>query len=722
MFGRAASVFTLVSLISVQPSAPQSPGAGVSGQSIAPTPHPALPSDPAELWLAPSGAAGKTGRAGALVAWARGVELYEQGKFAEALPILSARAAAKTPLADYAEYYTALTLTRLSRFDEARQRLEALAKRPLEGYLTEGVPLAAAEAAAGAGDHAAAASYYEQISRGPSLAPDDVLLRLGREQAAAGESEKAKATFRRLRYEYALSDSATLADAELTRLGDALPTRETFTSDFDRAERLFSGRRYAEARSAFQALQPLATGEQKEIADLRVAESDFYLKRYASARDGTRPYLDQGARRAEAQFFHLASLRELGEHDEYVRRVRALVEAFPESSWAEEALNNLGTHLILMNDDEAAAVAFAELYRRFPKGPRAERAAWKAGWWAYKTGSFAETIRLFESAAVAFPRSDYRPSYLYWAARAHEQLEARSAAISRYRVVVADYQNSYYGRLAEKRLEPLEKASRASRQTGGQGSPDGDAIPPAQAGPPATLPANADRIRLLLSLDLLDAALKELRYAERTGGPSPPVQATIAWVHSRQGDLRRAITLMRRAYPHHMTAGANSRLPDELLRVIFPLEYWSNIRRNATARDLDPYLIAALIAQESTFDPEARSSANAWGLMQLVPATGRRLARSVGIRRFRTAMLTQPDVNIRLGTTYFARLVDQFGGVHLALASYNAGESRVVRWVAERPGLERDEFIDDIPFPETQNYVKRILGTAEDYRSLYGRQ
>jgi soluble lytic murein transglycosylase len=171
-----------------------------------------------------------------------------------------------------------------------------------------------------------------------------------------------------------------------------------------------------------------------------------------------------------------------------------------------------------------------------------------------------------------------------------------------------------------------------------------------------------------------------------------------------------------------MTAVAGTRLPDELLRVIFPLEYWSNIRRNATARDLDPYLIAALIAQESTFDPEARSSANAWGLMQLVPATGRRLARSVGIRRFRTAMLTQPDVNIRLGTLYFARLVDQFGGVHLALASYNAGESRVVRWVAERPGLERDEFIDDIPFPETQNYVKRVLGTAEDYRSLYGRQ
>jgi soluble lytic murein transglycosylase len=83
-------------------------------------------------------------------------------------------------------------------------------------------------------------------------------------------------------------------------------------------------------------------------------------------------------------------------------------------------------------------------------------------------------------------------------------------------------------------------------------------------------------------------------------------------------------------------------------------------------------------------------------------------------------MLTNGETNIRLGTLYFKRLVQQFGGTYYALASYNAGENRVVRWKAERPGMDEDEFIDDIPFPETQNYVKRILGTAEDYRRLYG--
>ena len=77
------------------------------------------------------------------------------------------------------------------------------------------------------------------------------------------------------------------------------------------------------------------------------------------------------------------------------------------------------------------------------------------------------------------------------------------------------------------------------------------------------------------------------------------------------------------------------------------------------------------------------------------------------------------EINVRIGTAYFADLMKQFGGEHVALAAYNAGDSRAVKWVNERPGLSRDEFIDDIPFPETQNYVRRILGTAEDYRRLY---
>ena len=106
--------------------------------------------------------------------------------------------------------------------------------------------------------------------------------------------------------------------------------------------------------------------------------------------------------------------------------------------------------------------------------------------------------------------------------------------------------------------------------------------------------------------------------------------------------------------------------------------------------------------------------------MQILPSTGRRYAQKMGMRGFSTGSLTDPETNVQIGTQYFKELVAMLGGVAPALAAYNAGEHRVVRWHAERPGLERDEFVDDIPFPETQFYVKRILGTAEDYRALYG--
>ncbi len=705
------------SSVSVQPTLSQE-RAVLPAVPLEPTPHAPIPRDPAALWLAPSGEAGRTGKAGALLRVAQGIERFNEQDFAAALPLLRAPGVSGSPLADYAVYYAGLAELRLNEIAAARRTLSTLKDRQLEGYLAYASTLARGEAAELDNDHGAAVGLYEQLMAGKPLEPEVVLHRLGRAALAAGDRQKAVSSFLRLRYEFPLSDEAALGDVELERLGDVEPrpnTSATFTQEFGRAERLFAARRYAQAREAFQEIRGLAEADERDLAELRIAESDFYLRRYASARDGLRRFLDAGGRVAEAQFFYLASLRELRQLDEYLSRVRALVDAHPDSSWAQEALNNLGTHYILENEDASAAEAFRELLRRFPKGSRAERAAWKVGWWEYKNGNYAETVRVFESAAATFPRSDYRPSWVYWAARSRERIGDPARAASRYQLITADYLNSYYGRLAKRRLEGLDKVARAEWEK--PAAPAASQEPDPQG---TALPPTADRIRLLLSLGLEIDALNELRYAQRHWGTSPAVEATIAWVYYRQGDLRRAINQMKRAYPQHLTAAGGSALPDELLRVIFPLDYWPSIQKYSRARRLDPYVVAALIAQESTFDPQIRSAANAYGLMQVVPGTGRRLARSLGIRYRGTGTLTNADINVRMGTLYFSRLIEQFGGVHLALAAYNAGENRVVRWLAERPGLERDEFIDDIPFPETQNYVKKILGTAEDYRVLYG--
>ena len=112
------------------------------------------------------------------------------------------------------------------------------------------------------------------------------------------------------------------------------------------------------------------SGDDREVVDLRIAESDYFLKRYAAARDGVQPYLEQASRKAEARFFYLSALRGLGEHDQAAALTRALVAEFPDSSWAGEALNNLGTHYIVTNQDDLAAQTFKELFDKFPERAR----------------------------------------------------------------------------------------------------------------------------------------------------------------------------------------------------------------------------------------------------------------------------------------------------------------------------------------------------------------
>jgi soluble lytic murein transglycosylase len=694
----------LVALLLLVPGA--DPGLR-SPQQLSPTAHQPLPQNASDLWLVPAADDVSARALTPYRALIEGATAYGAGDYAAALPLVSQPSLASTVLRDYAAYYTAASQLRLSRSAEARNAFHALRERKPQGYLTVSTAFGEAEAAEALGDYKAAIAIYEDLARAKPTLSEEVLSRLARAAFAAGDRKKAAEAYLRVYYEFPLTEAAIGAETQLESLRDHF-VRIGYKADLGRAQILYGAKRYPEARAAFAALRSQVSGDDRELADLRIAECDFFMKRYAAARDGVAPYLENAARKAEARFFSLSAQRELGRDDEFVAATRALVDEFPDSSWSEEALNNLGTYYILTNEDELASKAFQELYEKFPSGTRAERAAWKYGWYQYRSAQYPETIRIFESAAAAFNRSDYRPSYLYWAARAHGKAGNGPQADERLRLVQADYGNSYYGRLASLQLRPAAAASRP------------DAVPASLQPPPSGPAVPTDKtIRLLLAAGLYDDALNELRFAQRAWGPSTPVDATIAWVYYRKGELRRAITLMRRAYPQHMTARGQE-LPAEILQVIFPLTYWDWIRKYSTARNLDPYVIAALVAQESTFDAKIRSSANAWGLMQVVPATGRRLARTLGITRFRTSMLTNPELNIRLGTLYFSNLVEQFGGTYYALASYNAGESRVIRWRSERPGLEQDEFIDDIPFPETQNYVKRILGTAEDYRMLYG--
>ncbi|MGE5199722.1 MAG: transglycosylase SLT domain-containing protein [Rhodospirillaceae bacterium] len=661
----------------------------------------------------PGWTGGRASVVSAARALAQAARLIDEERYTQALAYIRPSALAGTPLAGYAAYLTGLAQLELERFDDARRSLTALRAAAPAGFLTEAATLQLAEISTTQRDYAGAMALYEEALALKPEAPDDVLLRLARAASNAGDRARALEAYQAIYYDWPTSDAADAAEIEMPvrALGPVESGSPRFSRELARAQRLFDARNYADAREAFEGLLTAAAGEDAELVQLRMAECDYFLRRYARIRADLEPFLDRSARRAEARFFYLMTEQRVGRRDQYVALTRALIDEFPSSSWSEEALNNLASFHVINDEDDQADAVFREIISRFPTGRYTARAMWKVGWLAYRQQRFPEAVEMFELGAVAFPRTDYRPSYLYWAAKARAQLGDDAGADAGMQLVVADYANSYYGRLATKALTSRKAAVPAP------GPP-----PPAQAaGEPGAGPAapTADLIRWLIHLEMYDQALDEVRFAERTWGSSAALAATRAWLLNRTGDLRSAINLMRRTYPQFLAAGGES-MPPDVLSVIFPLQYWSLISKHAAAHKLDPYLVAALIAQESTFDKDIISSAKAVGLMQIMPATGRRWARRLGMRNFSTRRLTVAEINVRIGTALFADLIKQFGSEHAALAAYNAGESRVVRWQRERPGLPHDEFVDDIPFPETQNYVRRILGTAEDYRQLYG--
>jgi len=160
--------------------------------------------------------------------------------------------------------------------------------------------------------------------------------------------------------------------------------------------------------------------------------------------------------------------------------------------------------------------------------------------------------------------------------------------------------------------------------------------------------------------------------------------------------------------------------PDKFWRLAFPMPYQRELEEISREQSLDPYLVAALIRQESEFNPKAVSRSNARGLTQVMPATGRQVSRQLGMRAFRTNMLFTPETNLKIGTAYLKTLSDQLQGRWEAtLASYNAGKTHVLSWLASGNFHEPAEFVESIPFNETRVYVQSVLRNAEVYRRLY---
>ena len=666
---------------------------------------------PRDLWMAPAPDA-----AAARASLARATADLADGRAAQALPVFTA-AAGDPAIGLYAQLYAGRAHLALGQTYEAARFATQVQASASSSALAAAAGWLAVDAAVAAGDRPAEFNALSQLTARQTAPSAATTLRLLKAAVAVSDRDAATRAFHTLYYSHPAAPETADALAAMKAVGVLAPavTRETFARDLSRAEQLFAARQYTDARAAFVAVKPFASGAEQELVALRLAESDLFLRKHAAAEASLRAYLDTAsARIPEARYHHLTALRELGRMAEYHEQLRAFVDSGADPVLAERALNDLGTFHILANDDGKAAEVFTDQYRPLPAG----RVRGPRGMEGGLVGVQDRRVRGDDSAVRIGGR--HAPARGLSAVLAvlgraipHAAGASRSGA--------PGLSPSHRG-LPEFLLRPRGH-SRSRADSGRDASCRRRAGVAGRLEWPATIapsprPANAGLIEDLLAAGMYDEAVAELRLLQASGAGSPLVDATVAYALNRQRKLRPAITAMRRAYPQFMAEGGEA-LPEEILTVIFPIDHWDLIQSHAAKRGLDRFMVAALVAQESTFQADVKSVANAWGLMQIIPATGRRYAASLGIRPFSTNRLVDPETNVRIGTTYFSDLLKRFGDAAPALAAYNAGEQRVSRWLADRPGLDRDEFIDDIPFPETQNYVKRIIGTTEDYRRLY---
>ncbi|MGH7813551.1 MAG: transglycosylase SLT domain-containing protein [Candidatus Binataceae bacterium] len=400
-------------------------------------------------------------------------------------------------------------------------------------------------------------------------------------------------------------------------------------------------------------------------------------------------------------------------HDDLYESARAMfgriVADFPHSSLAPGAMLRSGRISQERKRLAKARVEYRRLAARYPSSKAANEARFRAPWMLYLTGDYRSAAAEFAAAQRRAARGQERDRCEYWRARSLEKSGERSAAQAIFSQLALSIDSNYYPALASRRI--------------GGAMPDMPAAAvPASAfdapAPPAADDAarfHLGRFATLRSLDLRDLEAGELRALRRTGGGSPAMSRFVLGGFIRAGAWHDAIAAALRMEKSGEIDHAMAE------RAAYPRGYWNLIEPAALRAGLDPDLVLALTRQESLFDPNATSGSNARGLMQLLPSTAATVAAKNGIDSVGIE-LYDPALNVKLGTDYLRSLLAMFGGDEFkAVAAYNGGEHAVQKWMAEFPGSD-DEWVENIGYAETRDYVKRVIGGRREYELLYGSQ
>jgi soluble lytic murein transglycosylase len=635
--------------------------------------------------------------------------------YAKAIDPLNRARSRAGDLGDYVAYYLGSSYLQTGRTAEAVATLADFSEKFPDSLLTKDAHVVYAGALVADNRSADAATLLEK-DRVPARA--DIELGLGRAYLAMGQTTKAEAALRNVYYRMPTSPEADIASTELKKLSSSiqpllLAERRT------RADLFAKGKRYSDAATEYRDLLDEVSADDRPSIQLALASALQKSGRSKDAKQVLGSTPDSTPDVAAQKLFLLGECaRTANEDDEFLRLQGQLRQTAPTSQWLEQSLLSAGNVYLLRKDYDKAIDSYREMQQRFPNGARASYAHWKVAWLSLRQGRNEEAKQEFEQQIALYPNSGEVPAALYWRARLAEEDNEPNKARAYYQKLSDRFRNFYYAELARQRLQALKPSTEPAQYALLDRVPPLDVSNKLTTTDPPTDDLHVQKARLLENGGLVDFAVREIQAAP-PGEDGNWSLAETARLYQDSGRYDRAIEVMKRGVPNYFAVDVPE-LPRPYWEALFPKAYWGDLKRFSTANELDPYLVASLIRQESEFNPNAISRANAVGLMQLLPVTGKKVAKEVKLHHFSPSQLYTPTVNLQLGTRYFKSMVDKFGSFEYALAAYNAGSDRVEDWLAAGKYRDAQEFVESIPFTETREYVQAILRNANVYKQLYG--
>ncbi|MFN0140928.1 MAG: transglycosylase SLT domain-containing protein [Pyrinomonadaceae bacterium] len=663
-------------------------------------------------------------KTGALAKLLRARIKLENQDFAGAAAILNTDVFRKrTKLADHALWLRGKALQGAGNHAEALRVIDELLRDHPESVRTRDAKLLWATSAIAAGRAVEVPPFLIELTEKNDA---DALLLTAKAYEAQNSQAEAVKYFRRTYFYAAGSAAAKEAETKLTTLAQPL-TPQNGDEQLARAEQLAAAKTFVEAANAYNTLAssfPATLTPQIQVRRITVLANAGGKMTEAQNVFNSLPV---AAKEREAAYRELvlgyAKARMWPQARASVDAMRA---AFPTGSLVPKTLIDAGLAARDAKNRTEEGYFLNLAHTAYPNAIEVAQAQFEAAWFQHDGKNFELSSEMFIEHLARYAAKDTsnRGKAGYWAARDSERAGKFQEACALYDGVIYRYSANWYGHLANERMAAM-KSQRRCASTYAPNDTVAKAVAnlktvtvAAETAREAEL-ARAEKSDELSTIGLFDWAIDELNLAKKTANNSPKINLALARHYRWKGDNVNALLALAKSYPDYAQM-----FPEEMGReewaIFYPLTNWNEIKYWAAQRQLDPYKVAGLIRQESVFNPRARSSANAHGLMQLLVPTANSMAKKYVAK---TSMVTptllyDPPLNIELGTAYMKDQLAKFGRIEYMAVAYNAGPGRVPQWRATLPA-EMDEFVEAIPFKETRGYVQGIIRNTAQYRRLY---